>query len=193
LNSQPSVLERAENPPTTPKNPSEPRVAGDSSRFDPHCAVPMMGKMMGRIATPSTAFVQSRNHPRAPQRLPQETRLDGAPRLSRRPAQCPRLRRTSLRIAEAVAEPGARSGRPGSRDSGLLGSVYVAPVLDRCDSDLAFLFIDLIDDPEVAAAGTIGTLQVEPEGLSDPIRIFREAAVDELHARNYDLLREPVE
>jgi len=66
-------------------------------------------------------------------------------------------------------------------------------MLDRCDSDLAFLFIDLIDDPEVAAAGTIGTLQVEPEGLPDPIRILREAAVDELHARNYDLLREPVE
>ncbi len=113
--------------------------------------------------------------------------------MSRRPAQCPRLRRTSLRIAEAGAEPGAHSGQPGSRDSGLLGSVYVAPVLDRCDADLAFLFIDIIDDPEVAAAGTIGTLQVEPERLPDPIRILREAAVDELHTRNYDLLWEPVE
>jgi hypothetical protein len=89
LNSQPSVLERAENPPTTPKNPSEPRVAGDSSRFDPHCAVPMMGKMMGRIATPSTAFVQSRNHPRAPQRLPQETRLDGGAPLIASPGAVP--------------------------------------------------------------------------------------------------------
>ncbi len=48
LNSQPSVLERAENPPTTPKNPSKPRNARDSSGFDPLYAGPMMGKMMGK-------------------------------------------------------------------------------------------------------------------------------------------------
>ena len=49
LNSQPSVLERAENPPTTPKTPSKLETPRDSSGFDPLYAGPMMGKMMGKI------------------------------------------------------------------------------------------------------------------------------------------------
>jgi hypothetical protein len=48
-NPQPPVLERAENPPTTPETPSKSKIARDSSSFDPLCADPMMGNMMGKI------------------------------------------------------------------------------------------------------------------------------------------------
>jgi hypothetical protein len=74
--------------------------------------------------------------------------------------------------------------------SGLsVGSVYVGSVFDRDDRDL---FVDAVDDPEVAAAGAVQAFQSEPQRLAQPVWIVRERPVAELDDRGGHLLRQPL-
>ena len=75
----------------------------------------------------------------------------------------------------------------------LLRSIYVTSVLNDRDPDSTFLVINLVDDPEVAAAGAVGTLQVESEWLTNPAGIVQQATMDEPHTCSHDLLRKSIE
>ena len=75
----------------------------------------------------------------------------------------------------------------------LAGAVDVASVVDRDDGHEVPVFVDLVDDAEVAAPSAVLAFEVEPECSPDSVRVLSESAVHELDAGGRDLLRESVE
>lgn len=64
-------------------------------------------------------------------------------------------------------------------------------MLDSFDDHSMLFFVYPIDDAMIAATRTMQPFQLEPQRMSDPLRVGGEWAVDELDGGRSDLLRQP--
>lgn len=66
-------------------------------------------------------------------------------------------------------------------------------MIDRDNGHESSVIVDLVDDAEVAATGTVFAFEIESESVTDSVWILRESAVHELDACDCDLLGQLIE
>lgn len=72
-------------------------------------------------------------------------------------------------------------------------AIHISAMFDRQDENHAVLFVDPVDDSEIAPGCGVASFKFEPKRMANPMRIIGERSIDELDRSSGGLLGDPCE